>query len=238
MVISQPFWPAYMTRERIEKAPNLKLIVTAGIGSDHTDLDAAVEAGITVAEVTYSNSISVSEHVVMMILALVRNYIPSHQIVVDGGWNIADAVSQQLRPRGHAGRHRRRRPDRLRGAAAPEAVRGRPPLHRPPPPAVGGRVRARSDLPRVDRGDGPRDGRGDDQRPALRRDAGPLRRGDDRPDEARRVHRQHGAGQDLQSRRDRARRSSRASSPATPATSGSRSRRRATIPGGRCRTRG
>ena len=94
MVISQPFWPAYMTRERIAKAPNLKLIVTAGIGSDHTDLDAAVEAGITVAEVTYSNSISVSEHVVMMILGLVRNYIPSHQIVVDGGWNIADAVGR------------------------------------------------------------------------------------------------------------------------------------------------
>ena len=94
VVISQPFWPAYMTRERIAKAPNLKLIVTAGIGSDHTDLDAAVEAGITVAEVTYSNSISVSEHVVMMILGLVRNYIPSHQIVVDGGWNIADAVSR------------------------------------------------------------------------------------------------------------------------------------------------
>src|SRR5205823_7291090 len=51
-------------------------------------------SGITVAEVTYSNSISVSEHVVMMILALVRNYIPAHQIVLDGGWNIADAVSR------------------------------------------------------------------------------------------------------------------------------------------------
>ena len=32
-------------RERIAKAPNLKLIVTAGIGSDHTDLEAAIEAG-------------------------------------------------------------------------------------------------------------------------------------------------------------------------------------------------
>ena len=94
MVISQPFWPAYMTAERIAKAPNLKLIITAGIGSDHTDLQAAMEAGVTVAEVTYCNSISVSEHVVMMILALVRNYIPMHQIVLDGGWNIADAVSR------------------------------------------------------------------------------------------------------------------------------------------------
>ena len=91
VVISQPFWPAYLTAERIAKAPNLKLAITAGIGSDHADLQAAIERGITVAEVTYSNSISVSEHVVMMILALVRNYIPSYQRVVDGGWNIADS---------------------------------------------------------------------------------------------------------------------------------------------------
>ena len=49
---------------------------------------------ITVAEVTYCNSISVSEHVVMMILALVRNYIPSYQTVIEGGWNIADCVSR------------------------------------------------------------------------------------------------------------------------------------------------
>ena len=94
VVISQPFWPAYLTAERIAKAPKLKLAVTAGIGSDHVDLDAAIEHGITVAEVTYSNSISVSEHVVMMILGLVRNYIPSYQQVVAGGWNIADCVER------------------------------------------------------------------------------------------------------------------------------------------------
>lgn len=94
VVISQPFWPAYLTAERIAKAPNLKLAITAGIGSDHVDLEAAIEHGITVAEVTYSNSISVSEHVVMTILALVRNYIPSYQQVIDGGWNIADCVTR------------------------------------------------------------------------------------------------------------------------------------------------
>jgi formate dehydrogenase len=94
IVISQPFWPAYLTAERIARAPKLKLALTAGIGSDHVDLQAAIEHGLTVAEVTYSNSISVAEHVVMMILALVRNYIPSYQWVVEGGWNIADCVSR------------------------------------------------------------------------------------------------------------------------------------------------
>ncbi len=94
IVISQPFWPAYMTKERIAKAPKLKLILTAGVGSDHTDLQAAIDRKITVAEVTFCNSISVAEHVVMMILGLVRNYIPSYQWVVKGGWNIADCVAR------------------------------------------------------------------------------------------------------------------------------------------------
>jgi formate dehydrogenase len=94
IVISQPFWPAYMTAERIAKAPKLKLIITAGIGSDHTDLQAAIDRGISVVEITYSNSISVAEHVVMAILSLVRNYIPSYHWVVKNGWNIADCVAR------------------------------------------------------------------------------------------------------------------------------------------------
>src|SRR5256714_3487613 len=83
-----------MAAERVARAPRLKLIITAGIGSDHTDLQAAMERGITVVEVTYCNSISVSEHVVMMILGLVRNYIPSYEWVVKGGWNIADCTAR------------------------------------------------------------------------------------------------------------------------------------------------
>lgn len=94
VVISQPFWPAYITAERFAKAPNLKLVMTAGIGSDHVDLEAANKAGATVTEVTFCNSISVAEHVCMQILALVRNYIPSYQTIVNGGWNIADCVSR------------------------------------------------------------------------------------------------------------------------------------------------
>ncbi|MDH5106897.1 NAD-dependent formate dehydrogenase [Lentilactobacillus diolivorans] len=94
VVISQPFWPAYLTADLIAKAKNLKLAITAGIGSDHVDLNAANEHNITVAEVTYSNSISVAESDVMQVLALVRNFIPAHEIVTEGGWNIADAASR------------------------------------------------------------------------------------------------------------------------------------------------
>ena len=94
-----------------------------------------MENGITVAEVTYCNSISVSEHVVMMILGLVRNYIPSYQQVIDGGWNIADCAAREYDVEGMqvgtvaAGR--------IGSAvlATPEAIRGRAALHRPPPAA-------------------------------------------------------------------------------------------------------
>lgn len=94
IVISQPFWPAYLTPERLATAARLKLAITAGIGSDHVDLPTAIERGLTVAEVTYSNSIGVAEHTVMQVLALVRDYLPQYKIVVEGGWNIADAVQR------------------------------------------------------------------------------------------------------------------------------------------------
>ncbi|KAJ6674605.1 FORMATE DEHYDROGENASE CHLOROPLASTIC/MITOCHONDRIAL [Salix viminalis] len=52
VLITTPFHPAYVTEERIKRAKNLQLLLTAGIGSDHIDLKAAADAGLTVAEVT------------------------------------------------------------------------------------------------------------------------------------------------------------------------------------------
>lgn len=85
------FHPGYLTAERLARAKKLKLAVTAGIGSDHVDLNAAntTNGGITVAEVTGSNVVSVAEHVVMTILALVRNFVPAHEQVVAGDWDVA-----------------------------------------------------------------------------------------------------------------------------------------------------
>ncbi len=94
VVISQPFFPYYLTAERIKKAKNLKMAITAGIGSDHVDLQAAMDNKIDVVEVTFCNSRSVAEHIVMMIVSMVRDYHNQHRIVNDGGWNIADAVQR------------------------------------------------------------------------------------------------------------------------------------------------
>ncbi|KAA3459381.1 hypothetical protein CXB51_017874 [Gossypium anomalum] len=89
VLISTPFHPAYVTAERIKKAKNLQLLLTAGIGSDHVDLKAAAEAGLTVAEVTGSNVVSVAEDELMRILILVRNFVPGYHQVITGDWNVA-----------------------------------------------------------------------------------------------------------------------------------------------------
>lgn len=89
ILITTPFHPGYLTADLIRKAKNLKLCVTAGVGSDHIDLDEANKHNITVAEVSGSNVVSVAEHVVMAILTLVRNQIPAHEQIVADDWNVA-----------------------------------------------------------------------------------------------------------------------------------------------------
>merc|ERR1712169_24311 len=65
IIITTPFHPGYLTAERLARAKKLKLAVTAGIGSDHVDLNAAntTNGGITVAEVTGSNVVPVDEQI-------------------------------------------------------------------------------------------------------------------------------------------------------------------------------
>ncbi|KAI0967430.1 putative formate dehydrogenase [Xylaria arbuscula] len=98
IIITTPFHPGYLTAERLAKAKNLKLAVTAGIGSDHVDLNAAntTNGGVTVAEVTGSNVVSVAEHVVMTILLLVRNFVPAHEQIEAGDWNVAAAAKNEF----------------------------------------------------------------------------------------------------------------------------------------------
>lgn len=75
-------------------APNLRLLLTAGVGSDHFDLAASAERNITVAEITSSNVVSVAEYVVIQILTLVRNYITSYIEMTEGGWDIGKVAAR------------------------------------------------------------------------------------------------------------------------------------------------
>ncbi|KAH9858767.1 NAD-dependent formate dehydrogenase, partial [Lenzites betulinus] len=92
VLITTPFHPAYVTKEIIDKAPNLKICITAGVGSDHVDLNAAVERHIQVLEVSGSNVVSVAEHVIMSILLLVRNFVPAHEMIERGDWQVSDVA--------------------------------------------------------------------------------------------------------------------------------------------------
>lgn len=88
VIISSPFLPGYITQERIEKAKNLKVAITAGIGSDHVDIEAAAEHGVMVVEVTGSNNVSVAEQNVMETLLLLRNYEEGHKQAEQGEWDL------------------------------------------------------------------------------------------------------------------------------------------------------
>jgi len=92
VLITTPFHPGYLTRELVEKAKNLKICITAGVGSDHIDLNAAVDHRIQVLEVSGSNVVSVAEHVVMSILLLVRNFVPAHEMIERGDWQVSDVA--------------------------------------------------------------------------------------------------------------------------------------------------
>ena len=71
------------------QAKNLKLCATAGVSSDHVNLNVAVRKDIQVVEVLGSNNASVAEHVIMSILLLVRNFVPTHEVqCVHTDWNI------------------------------------------------------------------------------------------------------------------------------------------------------
>jgi formate dehydrogenase len=107
--VTTPFNPGYLTRDLIEKAKNLKLwwvlmdelnirvamstysdSVTAGVGSDHVDINAAAEKGVQVLEVSDSNVTSVAEHVVMSFLLLVRDFVPAHEMIERGDWQVSE----------------------------------------------------------------------------------------------------------------------------------------------------
>ncbi|KYK61580.1 formate dehydrogenase [Drechmeria coniospora] len=97
VIITTPFHPGYLNAERLAKAKKLKLAITAGIGSDHVDLNAAnkTNGGVTVAEVTGSNVVSVAEHVVMTILVLLRNFVPAHEQIERGDWQVASVANNE-----------------------------------------------------------------------------------------------------------------------------------------------
>jgi D-lactate dehydrogenase len=66
-----------ITREILEKLPNLKFIATRSMGFDHVDVAACKEKGIVVSYVPSYGAHTVAEHTFALILAVSRKIIPS-----------------------------------------------------------------------------------------------------------------------------------------------------------------
>ena len=73
--------------ELFDTAPQLQVVVRAGVGVDNIDLDAATERGIVVMNTPDGNTISTAEHTIALMLALVRHIPQAHQSLADGRWD-------------------------------------------------------------------------------------------------------------------------------------------------------
>ena len=85
-----------ITRELLEKAPNLKCICRAGAGVDNIDCDAAAEMGVQVMNTPAANSNAAAEHAVGLLFAVARNVGQGHLGMSQGGWDRKQLVGVEL----------------------------------------------------------------------------------------------------------------------------------------------
>lgn len=86
-----------ITKEVIDKAKNLKLIVRAGVGLDNVDVKYAKEKGIEVRNTPKANFVSVAEHVFALSLSLLRNIPQADRYVRDDkGWDRKHFIGEEL----------------------------------------------------------------------------------------------------------------------------------------------
>lgn len=86
-----------VTKEVIDSAKNLKLIVRAGVGLDNVDVSYAKSKGIEVRNTPRANFVSVAEHVFALSLSLLRNIPAADRYVKDKkGWDRKLFIGEEL----------------------------------------------------------------------------------------------------------------------------------------------
>ncbi|CAB1127978.1 D-3-phosphoglycerate dehydrogenase [Candidatus Hydrogenisulfobacillus filiaventi] len=88
-----------ITREIVERHPQLKVVARAGSGVDNVDLNACTEYGITVINAPGANAIAAAEHTFGLLLAAMRNIPAGDRHVREGGWNRAAFLGAELHER-------------------------------------------------------------------------------------------------------------------------------------------
>ena len=75
-----------ITRQIIEGAPKLRLIQKWGAGYERIDIQSAFDRGIPVAVTRSSNSATVAEYTILLILAVLKKLLIADRSVRDGKW--------------------------------------------------------------------------------------------------------------------------------------------------------
>ena len=80
--------------DRMDKAPNLKVISKHGAGMDSIDISAATERGIVVANSGDANAFAVAQHAVALMMAVRRNIVNVDRIVRTGGYQQREKMAR------------------------------------------------------------------------------------------------------------------------------------------------
>jgi D-3-phosphoglycerate dehydrogenase len=74
------------TKEYIDSAPNLKLIIRGGVGLDNVDREYAKEKGIEVRNTPEASSVAVAELAFAMMISVPNRLVEAHNSMADGKW--------------------------------------------------------------------------------------------------------------------------------------------------------
>lgn len=83
----------------LAKAPHLRLIVMAGVGTDHLDIQEASRRGIFIMNCQEANSTSTAEFTAGLIISLMRKIVQADSVVRSAGWTKAEnhTIKKNLR---------------------------------------------------------------------------------------------------------------------------------------------
>ena len=85
-----------MGGEFFRAAPKLRLVQLLSAGYDRVDIEAARKAGVPVANNGGANAIAVSEHTLMLMLAVLKRVVRFHNDVVAGKWRAGDSPETRV----------------------------------------------------------------------------------------------------------------------------------------------
>lgn len=84
------------TREYLDQATSLKLIIRGGVGLDNVDQDYAKEKGIAVYNTPDASSIAVAELAMALMLAAPNHIVRGHQSMAEGKWLKSELKRSEL----------------------------------------------------------------------------------------------------------------------------------------------